>query len=493
MTLPKITLTEAQNHVLGRLKNFITKSNDRVFVLKGYAGTGKTTLVRFLIPYLEMNEIQYKLLATTGRAAKVLSNYTGYEAKTIHSMIYNFQDLNQDLSEVNEQTELDSTGQLYLNFEAVQMKSETACIYIVDESSMISDEETVDVVQAKFGSGRLLAELLEYDTNPDSKYIFIGDPCQLPPITSTISPALSPSYIKSTFHVGVQEVELTQIMRQNNDNDIIYTASLLRNLYSRAPENKFVYGNNVVWGTLPFAQRKNILVHNSPQQLVDSYFRKLLTNGHEHTIYIARSNRQCMQISNMVRTGYGFKQCICVGDLLMVIQNQMTTGLMNGDFVEVLHVGQSFYKTFYLKKMNNSLITINFIEVRVKECFTKQEFSTLLITDTLVQGNNLTPIQQSGLFLDFAIRMKLKGITQRKRSAEFNDAMTSDPFLNALRCSYGYAVTCHKAQGGEWEDVFVDIPRNFTLNPTKETYQWMYTALTRAKSAFHCVNDFYIK
>ena len=214
-------------------------------------------------------------------------------------------------------------------------------------------------------------------------------------------------------------------------------------------------------------------------------------NGHERTIYIARSNRQCMQISNMVRNAYGYKQTICVGDLLMVIQNQLTTGLMNGDFVEVQKIGNSFDKTFHLKRAYNS-VTIHFTEVRVRECFTKKEYSTLFITDTLTQGNNLSSVQQSGLFLDFAIRMKYKGITQKKMPKEFNDKLSKDPFLNALRCSYGYAVTCHKAQGGEWDDVFVDIPRNYMLNPVKETYQWMYTALTRAKQCFHCVMDFYI-
>ena len=491
MPLPNITLTDAQEHVLSRMKQFISDSRDRIFILKGYAGTGKTTLVRFLIPYLEEKDIQYRLLATTGRAAKVLSNYTGYDTKTIHSLIYHFQNLNQDLSEVNEHTSLDNTGQLFLNFEAVQAKSNISCVYIVDESSMIADTESADIVQAKFGTGKLLTELLEYDTNPNSKYIFIGDPCQLPPITSAISPALSSSYITATFQEHVHEAELTQIMRQHDGNDIIFTASLLRNLYSRAPETNVGYGNGRVWGKLPFAGRKNICLYSSPQQLVTSYFNALSRNGHERTIYIARSNRQCMQISNMVRNAYGYKQTICVGDLLMVIQNQLTTGLMNGDFVEVQKIGNSFDKTFHLKHTYNS-VTIHFTEVRVRECFTKKEYSTLLITDTLTQGNNLSSVQQSGLFLDFAIRMKYKGITQKKMPKEFNDKLSKDPFLNALRCSYGYAVTCHKAQGGEWDDVFVDIPRNYMLNPVKETYQWMYTALTRAKQCFHCVMDFYI-
>ena len=499
MSFPNISLTQAQEHILKRLKSFITESNDRVFVLKGYAGTGKTTLVRFLIPYLEEKKIQYQLLATTGRAAKVLSNYTDYEARTIHSMIYDYKALNKDLSEVDDNTKLDNTGQIYIDFEAVQIESENRCVYIVDEASMISDEETKNITQAKFGTGKLLTELLEYDKNPQSKYVFIGDPCQLPPITSTISPALTPDYIRAVFKVGTQDAELTQIMRQSHDNDIITTAALLRNMYVYAPEDKVGYGNNRVWGKFPFMGKKNIVLHTSPQDLVNAYLEKLTRIGNEKAIYISRSNQQCSNISKIVRQRYGYRQSVCVGDLLMVIQNQNTTGLMNGDFVEVIKVGSKMEKTFDTSNHNYSIstsepiITIQFLEVRVRECFSKEEYSTLMITNTLVNGENLNSVQQSGLFLDFAIRMNKKGITQKKTPKLFEDGLSKDPFLNALRCSYGYAVTCHKAQGGEWDEVFVDIPRNYTLNPTKSTYQWMYTALTRAKQHFHCVQEFYIK
>ena len=175
----------------------------------------------------------------------------------------------------------------------------------------------------------------------------------------------------------------------------------------------------------------------------------------------------------------------------MVIQNQLATGLMNGDFIEVLEVGNIVHRTFKQSQYGTSTV-IAFQEVKVRESFSQHEYETLLMIDCLQQGN-LDSVQQSGLFLDFAIRMKQRGITQKTNTAMFNEMLAKDPFLNALRCSYGYAVTCHKAQGGEWSDVYVDIPRNFMLNPTKATYQWIYTALTRAKETFHCVEDFYIK
>lgn len=491
MLTNKVQPTEAQESILRQLKAFIDDTDERVFILRGYAGTGKTTLIRFLIPLLKENHINYLLLATTGRAAKVLSNYSGYDTSTIHHLIYHFDRLNQDLSEVDEQTLLDNTGQLFLNFEPVQSDSESACIYIIDESSMISDSESKDITQAQFGSGRLLKELLEYDSNNSSKFVFVGDPCQLPPIESTNSPALDAEYIRKTFQFSVRSAELTQILRQDNENDIISTASSIRNLYTRAPETDWGYGRSRVWGKLPFKGRKNIVLHPSSTDLINSYLSTIQEKSHNKTIYIARSNRQCRDVCNIVRASKGFKNSVCKGDLLMVIQNQLATGLMNGDFIEVLEVGNIVHRTFKQSHYETSTI-IAFQEVKVRESFSQREYETLLMIDCLQQGN-LDSVQQSGLFLDFAIRMKQRGITQKTNTAMFNEMLARDPFLNALRCSYGYAVTCHKAQGGEWEDVFVDVPRNFMLNPTKATYQWIYTALTRAKETFHCVEDFYIK
>ena len=351
---------------------------------------------------------------------------------------------------------------------------------------MVSDTKVKDIVEAKFGSGRLLKELLEYDCHEQSKFIFIGDPCQLPPVEGDSSPALEAEDIQDNFGYKAHSAELTQIMRQDNANDIISTAAHIRELFSKAPINNGEYRDKHAWGKLPFAGKRDIILHSSPIDLLNSYLRAVQKKSHENTIYIAQTNRQCRDVCNRVRERRGFKESLCVGDLLMVMQNQHTTGLMNGDFVEVLEIGKSIYKTF-----GHSNSTLAFQEVRLRENFTKREYSTMLIIECLIQGN-LNAIQQSELFLDFAIRVKKLGITQKKDNAAFNEMLSKDPFLNALRCSYGYAVTCHKAQGGEWSDVYVDIPRNFMLNPTKATYQWIYTALTRAKETFHCVEDFYI-
>lgn len=213
--IEKIQLTTSQEFVLKQLLSFINHPTDRVFILKGYAGTGKTTLMRFLIRQLESLGKNYQLLASTGRAAKILSNLSGNaSASTIHSMVYDFNGLNKELNE-KEELKADQYGQLFLVFEPTKLAptdvSET--IYIIDEASMVSDVVVKNVTQAKFGDGRLLQDLLQYDTRKGSKYIFVGDPCQLPPIEQYFSPALMKEYVQNTFGVVAQEAQLTKIMR----------------------------------------------------------------------------------------------------------------------------------------------------------------------------------------------------------------------------------------------------------------------------------------
>ncbi len=489
-----IQLTPAQQNVLDKIQDFI-HSNDRIFVLKGYAGTGKTTLVRFIINHLNEQQILYKLLATTGRAAKILKDYSGFEASTIHHMIYKFHNLNKDLSNIDAQApQADKIGQLMLVFAPVTLPEDSGeTIYIVDEASMISDAVDPYVTQATFGRGKLLTELINYDTNPKSKFIFVGDPCQLPPITSTNSPALDNQYLQSNFHIGVQDAELTQIMRQNNGNDITETAARIRLMYQKAPFDESVYGGQKVWGQhLPLGGRRNILLHPDKENMLDDYFRVMQQKGPENVIYVCRQNKKCYEMSQQIRHRLGFEQTINVGDFLMVIQNQLTTGLMNGDMVEVLSINNDYHKTLQVNSRYRSYTNLKFLEVRIRELFSKKEKTTLLLVNTLEQNNNLDSDQQTGLFIDFAVRMQRIGITQRKNMEAFTHALGNDPYLNALRCSYGYAVTCHKAQGGEWDDVYVDMPGNMTLCPTKEKFQWIYTALTRAKQTAHFVNDWYI-
>ena len=489
MSSDSIELTYSQKKVLKQMMHFVNDSSERVFILKGYAGTGKTTLMRFLIRELAIQHKAYRLLASTGRAAKVLANLSGHngDTSTIHSMIYSFNGLNQEYDEkAAQQPKADKNGQLFLVFEPVRLKEDSMpeTVYIIDEASMVSDVETKDITQAKFGDGRLLKELLEYDKRSGSKFIFVGDPCQLPPIEEYYSPALMKDYFRETFGMEAQEAQLTEIMRQKGSNSIIDASSKIRSMYNSAPNNAGAYGTQKLWGSFPFRQYKDIQLHVNLETLTNHYVETIKRKGMNSAVCICRSNSACNTLSHSIRTKLGFAEGrVQVGDLLMVVQNNLPTGLMNGDMVTVEEISERF----------NTHGHLSFREIKVKELFTGKTYTTLYIEEILYQARpNLDSAQQQVLFIDFIMRMKAKGITQRNKDA-FNKAMFNDPYLNALRCVFGYAITCHKSQGGEWEDVYVHVPRNITLNPTKETYQWIYTAMTRAKQTLHMIDDFYIK
>ena len=482
-----IKLTTSQENVLKQILAFVNDSADRVFILKGYAGTGKTTLMRFLIKSLADQGKHYRLLASTGRAAKVLANLSeaNGQTSTIHSMVYAFNGLNKEFDE-KEEPVADKTGQLFLVFEPSHLDAdnEPETVYIIDEASMVSDVPTKDVTQAKFGDGRLLKELLEYDQRAGSKFIFVGDPCQLPPIEEYNSPALMPEYFRQQFGMKAQEAQLTEIMRQQGVCGIVDASKLIRTLYNSAPESSQMYGSQKLWGYLPFRRFRNITLHQGLEALLNDYVEKVKRDGLNSAVCICRSNRACSQLSASIRQKLGFMEGrIQKGDLLMVIQNNMLTGLMNGDMVTVEEIS--------LQTTTRARLT--FRQMKVKELFTGRTYNPLVIEEIAYQDRlNLDSQQQQALFVDFILRMREKGITQKNKKV-FYEAMRKDPYLNALRCVFGYAITCHKSQGGEWDDVYVHVPRNITLNPTKETYQWVYTSMTRARQTLHMLDDFYIR
>lgn len=275
--LNKIELTTSQDNVLRKILDFVNNSNDRIFILKGYAGTGKTTLMRFLIQKLEENKKDYRLLASTGRAAKVLANLSNRNGSTstIHSMVYSFNGLSKEFDE-KEKPVVDKDGQLFLVFAPSKLdESEVPeTIYIIDEASMVSDVITKNVTQAKFGEGRLLKELLDYDTRPGSKFIFVGDPCQLPPIEEYYSPALMKDYYQQTFGMNAQEAQLTEIMRQKGSSGIIDASKQIRGLYNQAPNDINVYGSQRLWGFLPFRQYREIQLHSNLESMTNDYVNK---------------------------------------------------------------------------------------------------------------------------------------------------------------------------------------------------------------------------
>lgn len=481
-----INLTTSQQNVLDQMKEFVFNSDDRVFILKGYAGTGKTTLMRFLIEELEKKQKHFILIAPTGRAAKILHDITGKEANTIHHLIYSHPSLNKDLSDMKDSDiNIEATGQLYLNFERVEIDTEKnpPAVYIVDESSMVADVEKNDVSQAKFGNGKLLTDLVNYDQRPESKYIFIGDPCQLNPINEVKSPALISDYFKENFGLKAQESSLTEIMRQKDGNDLILASHKVRKMWTTAPESENTYPF-VHWSSFPVRSCKETHLYGDLEQMVNAYISKVRANGYEDATFISPSNSKCYTISRTVRNALGYTSPIIQkNDLLLVIQNNYPTGLLNGDMVEVISIDS----------LAEQRVGIDFQRVTVKDIASGAIFSIRLMISTLTSPLvNIDSIQQTRLYLDFAIRMKQKGIDQKHNSEKFYDNMIKDPYLNALRCNYGYAITCHKAQGGEWNNVFVDFGI-MAKNLTKSKCQWVYTAITRAKTDLHVLNKPYIQ
>lgn len=469
-----ITLTPQQQQAFNKMLDFAVDEHSRVFILRGYAGTGKTTMMNLFIKELAARNIRFKLLASTGRAAKILNNITSYTTSTIHGLIYKFNDLNGNLEDIvkkRELTGIDSTGQLFLKFELVPAINEESICYIIDEASMVSDCEDKQITQAKFGSGRLLKDLLNYD--PKGKFIFIGDPCQLPPVAQNMSPALSKEYFNEVYKMASHDYELTDVMRQSSDNDIVLSSKKVRSLCHNPQPFK--------WAKFPFKGYNNIHIVSSQAKLIQMYVSDVQQNGFNAASLICYSNAQSNTLTNIIRPHFGkHSHLIMPGDLLLITQNNLISGLLNGDIVTVEKC-----------LTRESRAGLTFLKVSVKELVSGKKYEQFMIEEILYNNmTNLTQEQQRELFIDFYIRMKKLGIKQG--TEEFESSMQTDSYLNALRTVYGYALTCHKAQGGEWDRVYLDIPRNLPSIAKPYVYQWVYTAMTRASKDLYVVDDFWI-
>lgn len=465
--------TNDQSAALQKIWDFLDDETLKVFILKGYAGTGKTTMMKLFISRLNEEGRQFCLLASTGRAAKILSDISGQEARTIHSHIYSFSGFNQDLDKLAQTDTAETVEPLFLQFGLKLFDEENAAsVYIVDEASMISDKAEFGSVQAKFGSGNLVQDLLDYDKN--AKLIFVGDECQLPPVNDSFSPALTKEYLETQYHLGVSEAALTEIVRQKKGNDIVDAASKIRSLYHKPPV--------VTWGRFPLRGYNNIEVVPNQAVLLNKYVSMIKAGGYSCATLIAGSNKTCNALAELLRPALGYTgHSLQVGELLLVTQNNLLSGLMNGDLVKVTQVG-----------MREERAGLTFLHVEVENTLNGKRYSQLLIEDILYSSSqiNISQEQQRALYVDYAIRMQKQGF--KSAHPQFRNSMFDDPYLNALRAVYGYALTCHKSQGGEWKSVFLDIPRYYAREPKASTYQWLYTAMTRTTDKLYIVDDFFV-
>lgn len=466
-------LTNDQDTVFKSLIEFTKSNTEKIFILKGYAGTGKTTLMSGYIKYLNTRNVNFQLLASTGRASKIISDITKLRATTIHSHIYSFRDLSDDLEEIynNQQNNSDKSGQISLVFELGKVNSKENILYIIDEASMISDDITGPSSFAKFGSGNLLKDLFDFDHN--GKFIFIGDPIQLPPVGQKTSPALSKDHIELKYGYKCIEYELKKIMRQAQDNGIIEASLKIRKLYNRNP--------NIKWPKIPLKNNSNVNLIDSETNLVISYADSILNNGNEFSTLICQTNRQCSDFNEIIRNIlYNKPIDIEKNDVLLVTQNNLISGLVNGDMISVIKIGETDYRC-----------NLTFQKLQIQELVSKKIFNVLIIKDVLDSStNNLNDKQNKDLLIDFYVRMKKIGIKQR--SDEFNKRMKEDAYLNAHKVVYGYALTCHKSQGGEWNEVYLHLSNKMFGIPRPEIYRWWYTAITRAKEQLTTINNWWI-
>ncbi|MFD1256526.1 ATP-dependent RecD-like DNA helicase [Mucilaginibacter terrae] len=472
----KPTLNPEQTQAFKSIKKFLEHPNVNTFVLKGYAGTGKTFLMQHLGKWLEENEKTFRMLATTGRAATVLRGKTGFTAKTVHSELYNFSKVEGVEDEGGPDytgiQPVNKNGQTFMQFlTRIPDNEDDKVVYIVDEASMLSGQLTSESMFATFGSGVLLDDLFEVAGK--NKIIFVGDPCQLPPVKQNFSPALDLEWLLQKQRDAIT-FTLQTIERTDLGNDILKLAQSVREMSQQPDIGRFP--------KLPASNLNNVKLYTSEKELFKAYQERYRQKGTNGTLAIARSNKTVQNINKAMRRDlFGSADLpLQRGDILLVTQNNYTVPLTNGDFVTIAELGE------FIAKAN-----LRFQKVKVKAVASELEYHILLSLDALhnIKGN-LTDDEQSFLMIDFNKRMQNKNI--KPNGEIYKKKMLEDEYLNCLRTTYGYAVTCHKAQGGEWNDVFLFLDKSMYGMKHPELCKWWYTSITRAKQELNLVKDWWI-
>lgn len=450
--------TNGQRTLLTKLSEFILGKNaDQIFVIKGYAGTGKTTLVSSLVKAMPMLNGKTLLLAPTGRAAKVLSNYTQKQAFTIHKKIY-----------AKQQT-VDG-GFVF----RLQQNLHTNTIFIVDEASMISNAGGLSQ-GGLFGAGSLLDDLVEYVFGGiNCKLIFIGDTAQLPPVGLSVSPALDVDFLKSSYTFQVDSFELTEVVRQTSDSGILTNATEIRNQLNE--ENK-------LQPHFSLAKFKDIIKIEGAE-LEDALNEAYNKFGAEDTMIVCRSNKRANIYNQQIRARIRWQESeLSAGDYMMVVKNNYTwlpeeskAGFIaNGDIIEILRVGR-------IQEMHG----FRFADVRMRmiDYPDEPELEVRLLLDTIMSEAPALS-QQDNKRLYESVLADYSDIADRKLRMK---KVKEDGFFNALQVKFAYAVTCHKAQGGQWKCVFVEQGYLTDDMLNIEYLRWLYTALTRASEKLYLVN-----
>jgi len=481
-----INLTNDQNNALVKIQDFLT-SDENVFILQGYAGSGKTTLLKGIVDYLQAIEQKYQLMAPTGRAAKVINQKTGFEATTIHKGIYSFDELEE--IEIKEEEKSDVSFIYY--YKLRNNHDAYNSIFIVDEASMVSDIQSQGEF-FRFGSGYLLKDLIDYShigfPNSTAKIIFIGDPAQLPPIGMNFSPALDKKYLTEKYNLKIVEAEIKEVKRQNADNAILNSATKIRKCLTSGFFNDFDLREN---GRDIYNPKFEDFLHTYKSQ-----------QGTK--VIISFKNKTALDLNQTIRRDkFGADLTVQKSDIIIVGGNNYRLGIMNGEFGVVSKV-ESITTTreirFYRKNGGTASVLLTWRQIELLMPDEKGESKTVsgyMLENYLNGDNYLKPEEQQALYVDF----KNRNPKVKPKTEEFKEAIKTDPFFNCILLKYGYAVTCHKAQGGEWDTTFVfwdkgvkedfnfynsEHNRSGKTNP--DFYRWAYTAITRAVRKLFCIN-----
>jgi len=446
--------TDDQSEALKKIATYICEDkNDVIFLLTGYAGTGKTSVISAVVKTLDLLRMKSVLLAPTGRAAKVLASYIGKQAFTIHKKIY------------RQKSSKDGMGSFVLDRNIGR-----DIYFIVDESSMISNTGTENSI---FGSGKLLEDLVEFVyTGTDCKLILVGDSAQLPPVGSNLSPALDTGELAG-FGFGLIRSELRQVVRQSESSGVLMNATAVR---------LQIASNELVHPKIDCRNYKDV-VRISGAELIEELADSYGACGLEGTIIVVNSNKQANRYNQGIRNRIFFREEeICPGDIIMVVKNnynileedgEVQGFIANGDLAEVKRI-RKYEERYGLRYAEMTLLFPDYnFEVEAK-----------VMLDVLhLDTPSLPPEKNSELF-----HLVLQDYIHIKTRKKQYQAVREDKYFNALQIKFAYAVTCHKAQGGQWERVFIDQGMFNRNEITLDYLRWFYTALTRSTDRVYLVN-----
>ena len=453
--------TIKQSKLFSLLVEFLFSKNEKsLFLLKGYAGTGKTTTISTLVSCLFKINKKSVLLAPTGRAAKVISVYSKKQAFTIHKKIYFPKKM--------------PNGSVDF---VLKNNKHTNTIFIVDEASMIPDRPQNGKL---FENGSLLDDLISYVySGRECKMILIGDTAQLPPVKLKLSPALKDTRLEIDYNKKVYQIELDEVTRQHENSGILANATLLRSQIENN-SNYFEFDLNF----------PDIIRLVDGYDIEDAITGSYDNDGIEDTAIIVRSNKRANQYNQQIRSQIrGQENEISPGDYVMVVKNNYywlkesskAGFIANGDTCEVLRIHS--IKELYGFKFAE-------VDIRMIDYPEEPPFETVLILDTLKSETPSLTYEESNKLYE-AVR---EDYSHEKSKYKQLLAVKKNKFFNALQVKFSYAITCHKSQGGQWKTIFIEQPY-LPDGPSKEYYRWLYTAITRAQERLYLIgfNDDYFE